>query len=209
MASAPAGPPTGPPASAGQSSAGGMPQVFGYQPSFDMALIGAIFFTITMMIHSVQLIRSRSWYFVVIPQVALCKDLVILLCLSLGSLTQSSRCNLVDSTSNLCYKSSGLSCVHCFYFHTKVSQIDRSWFDYSWKLTPARPLSPVTSIGIIFTFTRLVWWITPSRRRSWSNAWAPPGFISVFWAGIGLLCDAVKVCQLTTNDHPPVLTVTS
>lgn len=44
---------------------------FAYQPSFLIALIGTIFFSITMTVHVAQLLRCKSWYFALIPQAAL------------------------------------------------------------------------------------------------------------------------------------------
>lgn len=46
-------------------------QFFVYQPSFLIALIGSIFFFITMVVHVAQLLRNKTWYFGLIPQAAL------------------------------------------------------------------------------------------------------------------------------------------
>lgn len=47
------------------------PMLFPYTPSFIIALIGAVAFTISFVIHLVQLFRTKSWYFSIVVQATL------------------------------------------------------------------------------------------------------------------------------------------
>lgn len=53
---------------------------FPYQPSFLIALTGTIFFTASFLIHSVQLFKTKAWYFGIIPQAVLCMRCPFLIC---------------------------------------------------------------------------------------------------------------------------------
>ncbi|KAF2102440.1 hypothetical protein NA57DRAFT_52018 [Rhizodiscina lignyota] len=58
-----------------------------------------------------------------------------------------------------------------------------------------KALGSITAISIIFTFTRIFWWITPNEKRTWSAVWAPPGFVSFRWASMSISCDIVKTAS--------------
>ncbi|KAH8883286.1 hypothetical protein GQ53DRAFT_699471 [Thozetella sp. PMI_491] len=52
---------------------------------------------------------------------------------------------------------------------------------------------PLTAISIIFTYTRLMWWITPPGHRNIGTLWAPPMYHSLTIAGAQFVADIMGI----------------
>lgn len=50
----------------------------------------------------------------------------------------------------------------------------------------------VTSIGIIFTYTRVMFWVTPDDKRNFQTLWSPPMWTSFLWGFLLFIGDASK-----------------
>jgi RTA1 like protein len=63
---------------------------------------------------------------------------------------------------------------------------------------------PGSLIGIanIFTFTRLMWWVTPSDKRNARTLLCPPKWISAVWVGTLAATDIVKTVGMNLRMNP-------
>jgi len=50
----------------------------------------------------------------------------------------------------------------------------------------------ITAIATIFTFTRLMWWVTPNDKRNMQQIGLPVKWVSAIWAGMSIGCDIAK-----------------
>jgi hypothetical protein len=63
----------------------------------------------------------------------------------------------------------------------------------------------VTNIGIIFTYTRLMFWVTPEDKRHFQTLWSPPMWTSFTWAFLLFIGDASKtVAQMALDRMSPL-----
>jgi hypothetical protein len=50
----------------------------------------------------------------------------------------------------------------------------------------------LVSIGTIFTYTRVMWFVTPDDKRNFKTLWSPPMWTSLFWGFLLFIGDATK-----------------
>lgn len=67
----------------------------------------------------------------------------------------------------------------------------------------------VTNMGIIFTYTRLMFWVTPEDKRNMQTLWSPPMWTSFTWAFLLFIGDASKTAAQTALDRmsPPAILI--
>lgn len=68
-------------------------------------------------------------------------------------------------------------------------------------LATAIPESLV-AIGDIFTFTRIMWWVTPTDKRNHENMGVPVKWVSAIWASMSVTCDILKAIGSTLRTNP-------
>ncbi|KIW09616.1 uncharacterized protein PV09_00483 [Verruconis gallopava] len=65
----------------------------------------------------------------------------------------------------------------------------------------------ITSLGIIFTYTRVMWWVTPDDLRNYHILWTPPYWTSFLWGFLIFIGDVTKsVAQNALKQTDPLST---
>jgi hypothetical protein len=63
----------------------------------------------------------------------------------------------------------------------------------------------IASLGTIFTYTRVVWWVTPDDKRNFQTLLSPPGWTSIMWGLLLFIGDATKtVAQNVLKQTDPI-----
>lgn len=60
----------------------------------------------------------------------------------------------------------------------------------------------LVAIGNIFTFTRLMWWVTPSDKRTFQTIGVPTKWVSAIWASMSVACDILKSIGSNLRTNP-------
>jgi hypothetical protein len=128
---------------------------FMYMPSFSMAVVSVVGYSIIAAVALVQACKNRSWYFLIVPQGAIV-DMV-------GGVA---RCIAVMDP----------KVMVAFMVQTMVFNM----------------IPTLLGIGVIMTFTRVIWWITPNEKRNKSVLKTPPHALSLIWASAFAIPDMVK-----------------
>ena len=117
-------------------------------------------------ILSVQLIRTRSWYFNLIPQAAFVE--------TAGMIARTHSTLHLSNLTAFAIQMFGITTI---------------------------PAS-LTAIGTIFTFTRLIWWVTPNDKLNMQNVGVPVKWVSAIWAGMSIGCDIAKAVGMNLRTIP-------
>jgi hypothetical protein len=140
-------------------------------PSFSMAIVGSMAFVISSVIHMIQIVKTRSWFFLPLAQAPLivaasliARTLSVLTLPTTGATGPFIVFQLLDMASGT-----------------------------------------ITSIGIIFTYTRVMFWVTPDDKRNFSTLWSPPMWTSFTWGLLLSFGDAAKtIAQLLIERTNPL-----
>lgn len=134
-----------------------------YTPSFSIAIVGSVIFLIAGTMLALQLLRSRAWYFNLLPQAAFVE--------AAGMIART------DSTLHL----TNLTAFAAQMLATSIP-------------------SSLIAIGTIFTFTRLMWWVTPTSQ--FGTIGVPVRWVSAIWAGMSIICDILKTVGSNLRTNP-------
>lgn len=65
----------------------------------------------------------------------------------------------------------------------------------------------LVSLANVFTYTRLVWWVTPNEKRNFKTLWGPPKATSIMWGGLFTVAEITKaVAQNALKPTDPLST---
>jgi hypothetical protein len=65
----------------------------------------------------------------------------------------------------------------------------------------------LVSLGNVFTYTRIVWFVTPNEKRNFKTLWGPPKATSIMWGLLFTLADGTKgVAQNVLKPTDPLST---
>ncbi|CRJ90872.1 hypothetical protein BN1723_008487 [Verticillium longisporum] len=162
------------PTGAGQQTEATGPAFAFFTPSFDLALAAAVISMALVVIHLGLTLRKRTMYFGPV--------------MTMASLPIHRVFAPLDVS---CRHPCGGSPAS-----TVVSSVQA--------LTPkTRITTAVASTAVTFTYTRLVWWITPYEHRNISKLWLPPRVTSLILVGLASIGDIISTLGNGQIIKPP------